>query len=386
MSTEVLDERARHVALVRAQASLIVDSSRPVRRLTVSPGTRLSASPRKRRHSHRGKAPAPPVARRHTSWRRRIIAIGALTVQVALLVLVLTLPAFQVRKVMVLGARLVTTSAVVAAAEVPEESIFTINGAAIQSRVLALPWVESAVVTTQLPATVSIDIVERTPALRIRRDGADTLVAANGATLPGIDATPAASRGIPVLIDDRAGSPQPLNPQLVQMLSTIAQRFPAVFGCSVDAYLWGADDVVSIWTSTGWRAVLGPLDTRGRPPTPAEAGRDAGRAQGPAQLRASHLRVPGRRVVRQPGERRIARASRRGPGGAAADHPRNPAAAGRVVRAAADAAAHADVLTVPRRQPDAGDRERQPESLAVNLTEAVPDTDPKTLALTAARF
>jgi hypothetical protein len=261
VSTEVLDERARHVALVRAQASLIVDSSRPVPRLVVSPGTRLNASPRKRRHSRRGQAPAPPVARRRTSWKRRIIAVGALTVQVALLVLVLTLPAFQVRQVTVVGARLVTTSAVVAAAEVPEESIFTINGAVIQSRVLGLPWVESAVVTTQLPATVSIDIVERSPVVRVRRDGADTLVAANGATLPGIDATPAASAGIPVLIDDRAGSQQPLNPQLVQMLGTIAQRFPAVFGCSVAAYLWGADDVVSIWTSTGWRAVVGPLDT-----------------------------------------------------------------------------------------------------------------------------
>jgi hypothetical protein len=257
----VLDERARHVALVRAQASLIVDSSRPVRHLAVSPGTRLNASPRKRRHSRRGQAPAPPVARRRTSWRRRGIAIAALTVQVTLLGLVLTLPTFQVRQVTVVGAHLVTTSAVVAAARVPEESIFTINGATIQSRVLALPWVESAVVSTQLPATVSIDIVERAPELRVRRDGADTLIAANGATLPGIDATPAASSGIPVLIDDRAGSPQVLNPQLVQVLSTIAQRFPAVFGCSVAAYLWGADDVVSIWTSTGWRAVLGPLDT-----------------------------------------------------------------------------------------------------------------------------
>lgn len=261
MSTEVLDERARHVALVRAQASLIVDSSGPVRRFVVSPGTRLNASPRKRRHSRRGQAPTPPVARRRTSWKRRIIAVGALAVQVAILVLVLTLPAFQVRQVTVVGARLVTTSAVVAAAEVPEESIFTINGAAIQSRVLSLPWVASAVVSTQLPATVSIDIVERSPVLRVRRDGTDTLVATNGATLPGIDATPAASAGVPVLIDDRAGSPQPLDPQLVQMLSTIAQRFPSVFGCSVAAYLWGADDVVSIWTSAGWRAVLGPLDS-----------------------------------------------------------------------------------------------------------------------------
>jgi len=109
---------------------------------------------------------------------------------------------------------------------------------------------------------VEISVVERAPMLRIRRDGADTLVASDGATLPGIDATPAARSGIPVLIDDRAGSPQGINPVLVQLLSSIAQRFPTVFGCSVAAYLWGADDVVSVWTSTGWRAVLGHLDTQ----------------------------------------------------------------------------------------------------------------------------
>lgn len=261
MSTQVLDERARHLALVRAQASLIVDAARPLPRLVVGPGTRLQASPRKRRHARRTQPASPPAARRGTSSRRRLIAVAALAVQLGLLGLALTLPAFQVRRVTVAGTRLVTTSAVVAAAEVPDESIFTINGAAIQRRILALPWVQSAVVTTQLPATVRINIVERAPVLRVRRAGADTLIAANGATLPGIDATPAARSGVPVLIDDRAGSPQPVNPELVQMLGTIAQRFPSVFGCSVAAFLWGSDDVVSLWASTGWRAVLGPLDT-----------------------------------------------------------------------------------------------------------------------------
>jgi cell division septal protein FtsQ len=263
VSTEVLDERARHVALVRAQAALIADSSRAVRRLVLSPGAKLSPSPRKRRHARRDTPASPPVARRRgsTSWRRRLIAAAALTIQVGLLALALTLPGFQVRQVTVVGTHLLTDGAVVAAAEVPEQSIFTINGAAIASRVQSLPWVARAVVTTELPATVEISVVERSPMLRIRRGGTDTLVASDGATLPGIDATPAARTGIPVLIDDRAGSPQPINPVLVQLLSSISRRFPAVFGCSVAAYLWGADDVVSIWTSTGWRAVLGHLDT-----------------------------------------------------------------------------------------------------------------------------
>jgi hypothetical protein len=258
----MLDDRARHVAFVRAQAALIADSSRSVRRLVLTPGSKLTASPRKRRHGRRGTPPPPPAARRHTSWRRRAIAAAALTVQVGLLALALMLPGFQVHKVTVVGTHLLTTGAVVTAAEVPEQSIWTINGAAIQSRVQALPWVASAVVTTELPATVEISVIERAPMLRIRRDGTDMLVASDGATLPGVDATPAARSGIPVLIDDRAGSPQVVNPVLVQLLSSIAQRFHAVFGCSVAAYLWGADDVVSLWTSTGWRAILGHLDTQ----------------------------------------------------------------------------------------------------------------------------
>jgi cell division septal protein FtsQ len=257
----MLDEQSRHVALVRAQAALIADSSRSVRKLVVTPGAKLASSPRKRRHARRGAPPPPPSPRRPISWRRRLIAAAALTVQVGLLALALTLPGFQVRKVTVIGTHLLTTGAVVAAAEVPEQSIFTINGAAIQGRVQALPWVASALVTTELPATVEISVVERAPKLRIRRDGTDTLVASDGATLPGIDATAAARSGIPVLIDDRAGTPQPINPVLVQLLSSISQRFPSVFGCSVEAFLWGADDVVSIWTSSGWRAVLGDLDT-----------------------------------------------------------------------------------------------------------------------------
>ena len=174
--------------------------------------------------------------------------------------LVLTLPAFQVRQVTVVGARLVTTSAVVAAAEVPEESIFTINGAAIQGRVLALPWVASAVVTTQLPATVSIAIVERAPVLRIRRDGADTLVAANGATLPGIDATPpraVASRCSSMTGRARPAAQSAAGPGVELDLAAFSGGL-RLLGRRLSL---GSGRRGSIWTSTGWRAVLGPLDT-----------------------------------------------------------------------------------------------------------------------------
>ena len=185
VSTEVLDERSRHVALVRAQAALIADSSRPVRRLVLSPGAEahLVASqappraPRNRRHRPPPPGGAPPGGeggrrgRAHRAGRPAGAGPDAARVPGA--------------PVTVVGTHLLTTGAVVAAAEMPEQSIFAINGAAIQGRVQALPWVASAVVTTQLPATVEISVVERAPMLRIRRGGTDTLIASTGQRCPG---------------------------------------------------------------------------------------------------------------------------------------------------------------------------------------------------------
>ena len=212
--------------------------------------------------------------------------------------------------------------------------------------------------------------------LRIRRDGADTLVASDGATLPGHrrDAR-GASSGIPVLIDDRAGSPQPLNPVLVQLLSTIAQRFPAVFGCSVAAYLWGADDVVSIWTSTGWRAVLGHLDTEDALAALPEQIETLAALKGQlnfAQADASATSTSSRRG--EPGERRAPRASRRGERGAPARSSPRPSRRRRhpSVRSAAPAPADA---SPSRRRPRRRRRSASP-TLAGIVLNTVAGTTP----------
>ncbi|HYL70249.1 MAG TPA: FtsQ-type POTRA domain-containing protein, partial [Candidatus Dormibacteraeota bacterium] len=258
MSTAVLDEIDQRRASVRAQAAAIADSPRAPRRFSVPPGTRLRPSPRRRSHTRPKPQPAPKI-RSRTS--RRLLALAVLLVQIALLVLALTLPAFRVRSVTVAGTRLVSADAVLQAAAVPQQSIFTLDASTIRARVLALPWVQDASVTTELPNRVHLTVRERVPAVRLRRLGADTFVADNGASLPA-DANQTLLWGrTPALLDDRAGSTLPLDPTLLRVLEITAQRFPAVFGCGVAAFQWGVDDVFSVWTTTGWRVVLGHLDT-----------------------------------------------------------------------------------------------------------------------------
>ena len=259
MTTAVLDDREQRRAQARAEALYILDVPRRARRFETVPGTPLRPSERARAHAR----PQPaPSARRRRPRLRRLVAGALVLTQVALLVLALTLPVFQVKGAQITGLHLLRSRDVLAAAAVPRQSVFTLDTQAIQRRLDALPWVESTTVTTALPASLHIAVTERAVALRIRRDGVDTLLAANGATMPVTATAAALTIAAPPLLDGRAGSPQPLSPALIQDLSTIAQHFPSVFGCQVAAYQWGVDDILSLWTSTGWKAVLGHLDTQ----------------------------------------------------------------------------------------------------------------------------
>jgi cell division septal protein FtsQ len=258
VSTAVLDERDQRRASVRAQAAAIADAPRPPRRFSVPPGIRLRSSPRLRSHT---RAKPKPTPRARAASPRRLIVAAVLAVQLALLALALTMPAFKVHTVAIGGTRLVAQGSVRDTAAIPQQSIFTVDADAIRARVRALPWVQDATVTTELPDTVRIAVTERTPAVRVRRANSDVFVADNGAMMTATQDSPALWTKTPVLLDERAGSTQPVDPALLRILAITAQRFPAVFGGSVAAYQWGVDDVFSIWTNTGWKLVLGHLDT-----------------------------------------------------------------------------------------------------------------------------
>ena len=258
MTTAILDEKDQRRASVRAQAAAIADAPRPARRFSVPVGSALRASPRSRRNLRKQRR---PVLRLRWRTPRRVIAVVVLLMQVTLLVLGLTLPAFKIRNVSVSGTQLVAPDVVLRTAGVPAQSIFTVDSNAIRSRLLTLPWVQDATVTAELPNRVVINVDERRPSLRVRRFDGDTFISDRGDAIPADSSMETLWSATPVLLDERAGSPQPLDLSLVRILGIIAQRFPVAFGVGLAAYQWAADGIFNLWTSAGSKIVLGHVDT-----------------------------------------------------------------------------------------------------------------------------
>jgi cell division septal protein FtsQ len=260
MSTTLLDPRTRHRARVRAVASAIADGPSVVRRFQAPEGSTLRATERRRRRSHIA-APAPPP--RRTDHRRAATAL-VLAVELAALALALWAPAFRVSSVSVSGTQLLSPAGVLRVADVPHESIFTVNGGALASRVRGMSWVEDVTVTTTLPGAVRIAVTERSPIVRVLRGGAQFAVAANGASLQLTAAQARSVAGLPLLVDMRpAAARTPISAQLMGVLDSAGTNFPSVFGVQVIAYEWDANSSFSIWTSAGWRAILGDVDSTG---------------------------------------------------------------------------------------------------------------------------
>lgn len=255
-----LDEVAARHAQIRAIAAGLVDGPRMGRRFHVPAGVPLEPSPRRRRHAPRRTSPATPThARRPTL--RRLVAAAALLLQVGLLAALLLSPAFKVRTVVVSGDQLLSRDAVLAAARVPQTSLFTVDGDAIRARITALPWVRSATVTTKLPSTVNIAVTEWQPDVLLRHGSDNTFVAGNGATLAFTAASSGARSATPLLLDYRPGPQRALLPGFADLLASAAQRWKATYGCSLEAFVISSSNIFSAWCGSGWQAVFGTLDS-----------------------------------------------------------------------------------------------------------------------------
>src|ERR1017187_3140941 len=254
-----LDEADARRAHVRAIAAALVDGARVGRRFHVPDGVALEPSTRRRHHGPPKRSPTVRTSR--GPMVRRLVAAGFLLAQVGLLAALLTAPAFRIHTIEVTGDHLLNRNTVLAAAHVPQSSLFTVDGDAIRARITELPWVRAATVTTQLPSTVQITVTEWQPDPVLRHRAQRPVVAANAATLPFTQSTAAARRGVPLLLDFRPGAQQPLMTGLADLLATAAQRWPSVYGCNVDAFVLSNSNILSAWSSTGWQAIFGALDS-----------------------------------------------------------------------------------------------------------------------------
>ena len=128
-----------------------------------------------------------------------------------------------------------------------------------------------AVVETELPSTVRITVTEWEPVLEVRRGSTSMLVAAGGATVDRSSVRADAVPAVPVLLDDRvsSGDPLPVDDSLVRLLPAIAAGFPDAVGCAVADYRWQSDGRLVIDSACRWSAVLGraatPTDVAGIP-------------------------------------------------------------------------------------------------------------------------
>jgi cell division septal protein FtsQ len=258
-TSRLLDDAGARRAQIRAVAAGLVDGPRMGRRFDVPAAVPLQPGSRRRRHGA-GRRPIP-TERHRGPLVRRVVGTVLLLAQAGLLAALLTVPAFRVHTVDVSGDHLLSRATVLAAARVPQSSLFTVDGEAIRSRIAQLPWVRSATVTTQLPSTVQISVTEWQPDLLVRHGSDTTFVAANGATLPFTQSTSSADNGLALLLDYRPGAAQPLMSGLADVIARAAQRWTAVYGCTLDAFVISNSNILSAWCGSGWQVVFGAVDS-----------------------------------------------------------------------------------------------------------------------------
>jgi cell division protein FtsQ len=172
-------------------------------------------------------ASPPGRARRRIRWRTRFFALAGVAVVAGVAWLLLGDRVFVVRSVTVTGTRLVSTSAVIAAADVPLGTpLSRVNAGAVTSRVESIPKVESATVTLDWPDHVAIAVTERVPVMAVRMaNGSYDLVDPSGVIVLSATAKPA---GLPLFTTSLSGAALRANPGVSAVSAVLAELAPSL--------------------------------------------------------------------------------------------------------------------------------------------------------------
>jgi cell division protein FtsQ len=172
-------------------------------------------------------ASPPGRAHRRIPWRTRFFALAGVAVIAGVAWLLLGDRVFVVRSVTVTGTRLVSTSAVLAAADVPLGTPLSgVNAGAVTRRVESIRQVASATVTVDWPDHVAIAVTERVPALAVRMaNGGYDLVDPSGVIVNLATAKPA---GLPLLRTSLSGAALRADPGVRAVSAVLAELTPAL--------------------------------------------------------------------------------------------------------------------------------------------------------------
>jgi cell division protein FtsQ len=134
---------------------------------------------------------------------------------------------FVVRSVTVTGARLVSASQVVAAADVPPGTpLSRVDAGAVTQRVETIRQVASATVTVDWPDHVAIAVTERVPVMAVRMaDGGYDLVDPSGVIVSLATAKPAA---LPLLRTSLSGAALRSDPGVAAVSAVLAELTPGL--------------------------------------------------------------------------------------------------------------------------------------------------------------
>jgi cell division protein FtsQ len=172
-------------------------------------------------------ASPPGRARRRIPWRTRFFALAGVAVIAGAAWLLLGDRVFVVRSVTVTGTHLVSTSQVIAAADVPLGTpLSRVNAGAVTQRVETIRQVASATVTLDWPDHVAIAVTERVPVMAVRiEDGRYDLVDPSGVIVLLTTAKPAR---LPLFTTPLSGAALRADPGVAAVSAVLAELAPAL--------------------------------------------------------------------------------------------------------------------------------------------------------------
>ncbi|MGB1007797.1 MAG: cell division protein FtsQ/DivIB, partial [Thalassobaculaceae bacterium] len=140
---------------------------------------------------------------------------------------VITQAGLEVRDILVAGRARTTRGALMRAIATPRGTpIFDVDLARVQRRVEALPWVKTAVVRRQLPASLFVDLTERRPLALWQHKATLRLVDRGGEVIDVQDLTPFAD--LPILVGADAPARGRAGLEMIETSPDLAPRVRAL--------------------------------------------------------------------------------------------------------------------------------------------------------------
>lgn len=206
----------------------------------------------------------PQRRREPTALGWRALAVLAAGLEIGLVAWLWFGPALSVRSIEVFGAHHMTAAQVARGAGVSGgASVLSIDADAAEQRLLDQVWIRTAVVQTELPGTVVIQVTEWQPVAAYHAGASSRVFLLSSQS---VVLGPAASAGTLLVIQGPAGGDprvgdRPLDPQLLTALVNIQRDLPSLIGQQVTGFVFDSCGDLTMVATRGWKVYFGRVLT-----------------------------------------------------------------------------------------------------------------------------